>query len=165
MVRVIYFEEFDFSFEEGEGSVGNIGFQINDINYVENFSQTLIPFQEKDPYHYPSNNSTDTFPTPSLGFSLFKYQRVIRILVKSEWYRVHQCLFLRLYFTSTSTTAVMFLPSSLLCCGFLFMQKTANMKIKLTTPTGTAIPTIKPNLLFFPHLLGGILVTLDTKSE
>ena len=38
MVRVIYFEEFDFSFEEGEGSVGNIGFQINDINYVENFS-------------------------------------------------------------------------------------------------------------------------------
>ena len=61
--------------------------------------QTFIPFHEKDPYHsnFPTpilgifhfNNSTDTFPTPILGFSLFKYQRVIRILVKSEWYRVH----------------------------------------------------------------------------
>ena len=37
--------------------------------------ETLIPFNEKDPHHYPSNNCTDTFLTPILGFSLLNIKK------------------------------------------------------------------------------------------
>lgn len=37
---------------------------------------------------------------------------------------------------------------------FLRIYKTANNNSKITTPTGTAIPTINPVLLFFPGVVG-----------
>jgi hypothetical protein len=59
----------------------------------------------------------------------------------------------------------MLLPSSSLLPDFLFRKQTANISIKLTTPTGTAIPTINPVLLFPSVVLGGIPLTVGWKSE
>jgi hypothetical protein len=59
----------------------------------------------------------------------------------------------------------MLLPSSLLLLDFLFQKQIANISIKLTTPTGTAMPIINPVLLFPFGVLGGIPLTVGVKSE